>query len=198
MLEFVPAPVFGRPAGKLTYGQLDDLSDRLAAGLAAMGIKKGDRVAIIFPNTPQFVIAFFGVLKAGGIVVALNPSFPPPKWVEQLNDCGAEVVITMSLFYNGLNSVRDQTQVKQIIVKPGGRLSLQSHKKRAEHWVVVQGTAQVTCDDKVFLLHENQSTFIPLGARQDRKTLVHIRQTAPVVEVRPLAAYEIVAVGGAL
>jgi mannose-1-phosphate guanylyltransferase/mannose-6-phosphate isomerase len=59
----------------------------------------------------------------------------------------------------------DGYQVKQIIVKPGGRLSLQSHKHRAEHWVVVQGVARVTCDDKVFLLHENQSTFIPLGAR---------------------------------
>ncbi len=56
-------------------------------------------------------------------------------------------------------------QVKQIMVKPGGRLSLQSHTKRAEHWIVVQGTAQVTCDDKVFLLHENQSTFIPLGSK---------------------------------
>ena len=56
-------------------------------------------------------------------------------------------------------------QVKQIMVKPGGRLSLQSHKQRAEHWIVVQGTAQVTCDDKVFLLHENQSTYIPLGAK---------------------------------
>jgi len=56
-------------------------------------------------------------------------------------------------------------QVKQIFVKPGGRLSLQSHSKRAEHWVVVQGTARVTCDDKVFLLQENQSTFIPLGAK---------------------------------
>ncbi|MEI9886090.1 MAG: mannose-1-phosphate guanylyltransferase/mannose-6-phosphate isomerase [Rhizomicrobium sp.] len=56
-------------------------------------------------------------------------------------------------------------QVKQIMVKPGGRLSLQSHRKRAEHWVVVQGTAQVTCGDKIFLLHENQSTFIPLGAK---------------------------------
>ncbi|HJW40259.1 MAG TPA: mannose-1-phosphate guanylyltransferase/mannose-6-phosphate isomerase [Rhizomicrobium sp.] len=56
-------------------------------------------------------------------------------------------------------------QVKQIIVKPGGRLSLQSHTKRAEHWIVVQGVAQVTCDGNVFLLHENQSTFIPLGAK---------------------------------
>ncbi len=66
--------------------------------------------------------------------------------------------------YQGIDA-GDGYQVKHIMVKPGGRLSLQSHKKRAEHWVVVQGVAQVTCDEKVFLLHENQSTFIPLGAR---------------------------------
>jgi mannose-1-phosphate guanylyltransferase/mannose-6-phosphate isomerase len=58
----------------------------------------------------------------------------------------------------------DRFQVKHIMVKPGGRLSLQKHAKRAEHWVVVQGTAQVTCDDKVFVLKENESTFIPLGS----------------------------------
>jgi mannose-1-phosphate guanylyltransferase/mannose-6-phosphate isomerase len=66
--------------------------------------------------------------------------------------------------YQGIDS-GDGYQVKHIMVKPGGRLSLQSHTKRAEHWVVVQGTAQVTCDDKVFLLKENQSTYIPVGAR---------------------------------
>ena len=66
--------------------------------------------------------------------------------------------------YQGIDA-GDGYQVKQIFVKPGGRLSLQSHAKRAEHWVVVQGTARVTCNDDVFLLQENQSTFIPLGAR---------------------------------
>ena len=66
--------------------------------------------------------------------------------------------------YQGIDA-GDGYQVKHIMVKPGGRLSLQSHTKRAEHWVVVQGTAQVTCDDKVFLLEENQSTYIPVGAR---------------------------------
>lgn len=55
-------------------------------------------------------------------------------------------------------------QVKHIRVTPGGRLSLQSHHHRAEHWIVVRGTAQVTCDDKKMLLTENQSTYIPLGA----------------------------------
>lgn len=55
-------------------------------------------------------------------------------------------------------------QVKRIIVKPGAALSLQKHHHRAEHWIVVSGTAEVTCDDNVFLLGENQSTYIPLGS----------------------------------
>jgi mannose-1-phosphate guanylyltransferase / mannose-6-phosphate isomerase len=55
-------------------------------------------------------------------------------------------------------------QVKRIVVKPGASLSLQKHHHRAEHWIVVSGTAEVTCDDKVFLMTENQSTYIPLGS----------------------------------
>ncbi|SIQ45538.1 mannose-1-phosphate guanylyltransferase/mannose-6-phosphate isomerase [Aquipseudomonas alcaligenes] len=60
------------------------------------------------------------------------------------------------------NGVRHQ--VKHITVKPGAQLSLQMHHHRAEHWIVVSGTAQVTCDDKVFLLTENQSTYIPIAS----------------------------------
>jgi mannose-1-phosphate guanylyltransferase/mannose-6-phosphate isomerase len=59
----------------------------------------------------------------------------------------------------------ERFQVKRIEVKPGASLSLQKHHHRAEHWIVVSGTAEVTCDDKVFLLSENQSTYIPLGSR---------------------------------
>ena len=55
-------------------------------------------------------------------------------------------------------------QVKRITVRPGGRLSLQKHAKRAEHWVVVRGTARVTIDDRNFTLHENESTYVPLGS----------------------------------
>lgn len=58
----------------------------------------------------------------------------------------------------------ERFQVKRIVVKPGASLSLQKHHHRAEHWIVVSGTAEVTCDDKVFLLGENQSTYIPLGS----------------------------------
>lgn len=58
----------------------------------------------------------------------------------------------------------ERFQVKRIVVKPGAALSLQKHHKRAEHWIVVSGVAEVTCDDKIFDLHENESTYIPLGS----------------------------------
>jgi mannose-1-phosphate guanylyltransferase/mannose-6-phosphate isomerase len=56
-------------------------------------------------------------------------------------------------------------QVKRLTVKPGAQLSLQMHHHRAEHWIVVSGTARITCDDRVFLLSENESTYIPVGAK---------------------------------
>lgn len=58
----------------------------------------------------------------------------------------------------------DRFQVKHITVRPGGRLSLQKHRRRAEHWIVVNGTAKVTCEDRVLVLKENESTFIPMGS----------------------------------
>ena len=66
--------------------------------------------------------------------------------------------------YDGVDA-GERFQVKRIVVKPGASLSLQMHHHRAEHWVVVSGRARVTCDERVFMLEENQSTFIPLGSR---------------------------------
>ncbi len=59
----------------------------------------------------------------------------------------------------------ERFQVKRLTVKPGAQLSLQMHHHRAEHWIVVSGTARITCDEKVFLLSENESTYIPVGAK---------------------------------
>jgi mannose-1-phosphate guanylyltransferase / mannose-6-phosphate isomerase len=59
----------------------------------------------------------------------------------------------------------DRFQVKRLTVNPGAILSLQMHHHRAEHWIVVSGTARITCDDKIFLLSENESTYIPIGSR---------------------------------
>ena len=65
-------------------------------------------------------------------------------------------------WYDSIDS-GERFQVKRIVVNPGASLSLQMHHHRAEHWIVVKGTAQVTNGDKVFLLGENESTYIPLG-----------------------------------
>jgi mannose-1-phosphate guanylyltransferase/mannose-6-phosphate isomerase len=90
--------------------------------------------------------------------------------VEQLEKSGRELHTTHRKVYRPWGSYEsidsgDKYQVKHIIVSPGAKLSLQMHHKRAEHWIVVSGTARVTCDDKVFPLHENQSTYIPLGSK---------------------------------
>ena len=90
--------------------------------------------------------------------------------VEQLEKSGRELHTTHRKVYRPWGSYEsidngDKYQVKHIIVSPGAKLSLQMHHKRAEHWIVVSGTARVTCDDKVFPLNENQSTYIPLGAK---------------------------------
>jgi mannose-6-phosphate isomerase-like protein (cupin superfamily) len=61
-------------------------------------------------------------------------------------------------------AIGQRFQVKRIVVKPGQKLSLQMHHHRAEHWIVVSGTAKVTCGDRAFLLSENESTYIPLGS----------------------------------
>jgi long-chain acyl-CoA synthetase len=109
-------PVAGVQHTEMTYRELGEASDKFAAALAGLGVKKGDRVAIVMPNANQFVIAFFGILKAGGTVVALNPTFPPVKWADQLNDSAVEVIIALTPFYEGLNSIRAQTPVKHVIV----------------------------------------------------------------------------------
>jgi mannose-1-phosphate guanylyltransferase/mannose-6-phosphate isomerase len=67
-------------------------------------------------------------------------------------------------WFEGLDK-GERFQVKRIMVNPGAQLSLQSHFHRAEHWIVVQGTLEVTIDNQMQLLNENQSTYIPLGAR---------------------------------
>lgn len=111
-----PAMIF--KGTKITYRQLDELTDAVARGLVANGFQKGDRAVIYMPNTPQFVISYFGILKAGGIVIATNPLYSERELRHQLADCGAETVLVMSLFYEQLKRVQKSggTRVKRIIV----------------------------------------------------------------------------------
>ena len=109
-------PVIGRVSRSVTYEELDRASDALAAALVDLGLKKSDRVAIVMPNSVAFVISFYAILKAGGVVAATNPTYPADKMAHQINDCDAEFVLTMTLFYDLAKRVRPKTKVKTIIV----------------------------------------------------------------------------------
>jgi long-chain acyl-CoA synthetase len=116
LLTTAKLPVLGRQTTVMTYGELDNLSDNFAAALVAMGLKKGDRVAIVMPNCVAFAVAYFGTLKAGGVVAATNPTYPDSKMQHQINDCDAEFVVALTLFYDQLKRIQAGTKVKHIIL----------------------------------------------------------------------------------
>jgi long-chain acyl-CoA synthetase len=87
-------PVAAYAGGQMTYGELDALSDRLARGLQARGIHAGDRVALQLPNIPQFLVAYFGILKAGAVAVPLNVLLKAPEVEFHLRDSAAKILIT--------------------------------------------------------------------------------------------------------
>jgi long-chain acyl-CoA synthetase len=101
---------------RISYAEMNRLTDRLAAGLASLGVKKGDRVGIFIPNTPQFVIAYFAILKLGAVVVATNPLYSEREIEHQMNDAGVEVMIVMSNFYKTIKAVQPNTRIRKVVV----------------------------------------------------------------------------------
>jgi long-chain acyl-CoA synthetase len=108
-----PCTIF--KGAEISYQEMSQITNELAQALVDLGVKKGDRVGILIPNTPQFVMAYFAVLKAGGIVVATNPQYTGREIVHQANDSGMELMIVMSMFYELVKSVQAETGIKQII-----------------------------------------------------------------------------------
>jgi len=100
----------------ISYREMNELSDHMAAALVELGVKKGDRVGIFMPNLPQFVIAYFGILKAGGVVVAVNPTYPPDEIITPVNDANIEIMFTLTRFYGKLKAAREKSKLKRIIV----------------------------------------------------------------------------------
>jgi long-chain acyl-CoA synthetase len=94
---------------ELTFKGLDDLSSRFAALLAAHGLQKGDRVAVFLPNCPQFLIAFYGILKLGCVHVPVNPMFKEHEFEYEINDTGARAIVVLDHLYPIVNAVKDKT-----------------------------------------------------------------------------------------
>jgi long-chain acyl-CoA synthetase len=99
----------------MTYGQLASESTAFAAALAALGVSKGDRVALVLPNCPQFFVTEFGAWKAGAVVVPLNPTYSERELEQALVSTGAEIVVTLTPFYNRIKSAQSRTPVRRVI-----------------------------------------------------------------------------------
>jgi long-chain acyl-CoA synthetase len=99
----------------IRYRELDRLSNRFAHALAARGMRPGDRVAIILPNIPQCLIAFYGTLKAGGVVVMGSPLFKETEISEQLRDAGATILLTLTSYRRDIARICAGTAVRDVI-----------------------------------------------------------------------------------
>ena len=100
----------------ISYKRLHELVDRAAAGLAGLGVRGGDRVALILPNCPQQVIAFYAVLRLGAIVVQCNPLYTAPELEYQLADSESTVAIALDRVYPTLAEARPATKVREVIM----------------------------------------------------------------------------------
>ncbi len=101
---------------EVTYPQLELLSNQFANALFKLGVKKGDRVALFLPNIPQFIIAYFGILKAGAVATAISPLHREREVEYQLNDSEAETIVTLDSFFPIVDNVWAKTKVKNVTV----------------------------------------------------------------------------------
>ena len=111
------APLGGRlAAARLSYKQLNQAVNHFAAGLQQLGVRKGDRVALALPNSPQFLIAAYAAWRIGGIVVCLNPFVRPADLAHMLNDSGSETLVISRRLHERVQALRSQTSLRQVIV----------------------------------------------------------------------------------
>jgi long-chain acyl-CoA synthetase len=182
---------------KRTYRSLYRDVRRFAAGLQRLGVRKGDRVALVLPNCPQFLIAFWGALECGATVVATNPLYTAREMQQQFADSGAETVVVLSRLYPVVKQARADTAVKNVIVTnikeempPALRLLFTLAKEKKDgHRQAFRGDegaiafpdvltdvdpapVEVQPDDIALLQYTGGTTGIPKGAMLSHRALV--------------------------
>ena len=116
--DFPHAPAFDFLGKKYTWGEIAALSDKFAAGLQARGVKKGAHIGLFLPNCPYYLIAYYGVLKAGGVVVNLNPLYAERELAHLIEDSETDIVITLDLklTFDKMQKMLRDTRLNTLIV----------------------------------------------------------------------------------
>jgi long-chain acyl-CoA synthetase len=183
----------------MTYRDLNDAVNRIANALVELGVKKGDRVALLLPNSPQTVIAYYGALKAGAVVVSMNPLFSANELLQQIVDAGAQTLVALSVFQGMIEQIKSRTPLKQVILtnikeyfSPVRRLFFEIVRERREgHRLDVRGRdnvysfqdllaharntppeVQVTPDDLALIQYSSGTTDLPKGVMLTHANLI--------------------------
>jgi len=159
----------------LTYGSLASQAQTLAVGLQRLGVKKGDRVGLYLPNSPQLIVSFYGVWRTGAVVVPCNPMLKEHELAEQLHDAGARLLIASATGAANARLVADQTEIPLILTETGGatadgQLSFEQLVTGGEN-----SPDEVAIDpreDLALLLYTGGTTGPPKGAMLTHRNIV--------------------------
>jgi Acyl-CoA synthetases (AMP-forming)/AMP-acid ligases II len=218
--KFRHRPAFTCMDRSLSYGDLDQMSLRFAAYLQSLGLKKGDRVAVMMPNILQYPIALFGILRAGLIVVNTNPLYTPRELEYQLADSGAKAIVVLENFADTLEKVIAKTQIKHVITTQIGdllgfpksllvNLVIKYKKKMVPAWNIPDAISlskalsiganarytapDVSLDDLAFLQYTGGTTGVPKGAMLSHGNIVaNLLQTSAWIGARFKEGEEVV------
>jgi long-chain acyl-CoA synthetase len=113
--RYPETPALNMMGKKISYRQLDEQVNRFAAALTGLGVRKGDKVAVVLPNMPQMVIATYALFRIGAVVVMNNPLYTERELAHQLNDSDSRMAICMDLLVPRILSIRDKTQIETVI-----------------------------------------------------------------------------------
>ncbi|VWC81018.1 long-chain-fatty-acid--CoA ligase [Burkholderia contaminans] len=184
--RFHANPAFACDGKQITYGELDVMSRALAAWLQSRGLERGARVAIMMPNVLQYPISICAVLRAGYVVVNVNPLYTPRELQHQLNDSGAEAIVILDGCTATLDAILAHTQVKHVLVATQGNASGAERKPSpyaAFDDAIEEGRrgtfvpASQSPDDVAFLQYTGGTTGVSKGA-----TLLHRNIVANVLQ----------------
>jgi len=194
ILRITAGEVPDRPAtaflgAHLTFGQIKEQADKFATALAHLGIKQGDRVGIMLPNCPQYIIATFAILRLGAVVVNVNPLYTPREVLVVASDSGMCALLTLDLLAPITLSVLGQTKIEHVIIT-----SVAEYSIAAQPAPIVDGTqrlgdllagvdetdlprVEINPDDVAVLQYTGGTTGVPKGAM-----LTHYNIFANVVQ----------------
>ena len=157
--------------GKITYRQLDLLVNRFATALSQLGVQKGDRIGVMLPNSPQFIITFFAAMRLGAIVVHINPTYTSRELRHQLEDSGAETIVLLNTFWPRLCEIQPDTAIRRVIIAHIfdtlpllSKLFVSQVQRRAKDWV------KVNPEHDIFLFQNLLEKYGPFTPKVEAKS----------------------------